>query len=169
MLAAIHRVWEWCVQHSGEIYLAAFFALVFELLRPASLIRAAFRRIKNKFAEKSVARLRQRITQLEKYRDTVALYLSSEKALYLHILGMILFVLLCMCGAGLVVLLYGFFGDEYGGRIVAFGLLAVGMIIGAYSLRLTALDTRPKVSTLVEQLNSEIAALKAKLDERRRS
>jgi hypothetical protein len=53
--------------------------------------------VKNKLSEKSVARLKKRIEELEKYKKNVDLMLNSDKALYLNTFRAIFGTLLFMC------------------------------------------------------------------------
>jgi hypothetical protein len=47
-------------------------------------------------------------------------------------------------------------------------IFTIAVIIGLQGLQIATLDTRSKISVMVEKFDVEIAALKAKLDARRR-
>ena len=46
------------------------------------------------------------------------------------------------------------------------GIFAIAIVLAVHGLRLASLDTRLKVTAMVEKLDSEIAVLKTKLDSR---
>lgn len=153
---------EFCAHHSSDLMFALLFAIIADLLRIGSLIRSGLRKMKNRLAEQSVARLRKRIIELEQYRETIRLYLTAERALYLHILGMVLAVLVLMCMTGIVLML-GRFRLLPNAEILATGVLMIAVVFGTYGVRLASMDTRPKVSELITKLDGEISELKAKL------
>jgi hypothetical protein len=151
----------------SDIVWAAGFALVFavilDLLAIGSRLRAWIRNLKNKWSERSAAQLRKRINQLENQRDSVAAYLSSDKALYLTAFRIVIGMLLAIAfGAGISVL-----GDmlpvgPFGLFSIVFYVLAVAM--GIEGLKTSSLDTRTKVSEMVAKLDSEVLDLQKKLE-----
>ncbi len=169
LLAGVRDFW---VRHWIEIVLALAFAAVMDSLRVGSVIRNVPRRIKNKIAEQSVKRLRTRIRELEQQRDATARYLSSDKALYLATLRVVLGVLLCMCMAGTLITLSNFrafpqFAEVRGAPFELFTLLflGLGIVLVLAGTRITSLDSQGKVSEMIAKLDGEIAVLQAKLDE----
>jgi hypothetical protein len=163
-----HLIWKLCVLYWPDFLLALVFAIVVDLLRIGSIIRDGVRRIKNKLAERSVAQLQKRIVDQERYRNMIAaLYLESDKALYLHILGMVLAVLLLICVSAILFILGTLGLGPAGLEIMIVGFLAIAVVFAVYGLRLAALDTRPKVSEMITKLDAGIATLKAKLEARR--
>jgi hypothetical protein len=69
----LHDVGRWVIGHQIDIGMAALFALFFAVIIEATglgaLARSAVRHIKNKLSQRSAARLRERIKQLETQRD----------------------------------------------------------------------------------------------------
>ena len=128
-LRDVEPLLDFFAHHWLDIALAVVFAIVADLIRIGSLIRAGVRHVKNRLAEQSLARLRKRIDELEKYRATLSLYLNAERALYLHALGMILAVLVSMCFAGIVLVLerFGLFPNA---EIFAAGMLGIAIVFG---------------------------------------
>ena len=142
--------------------LAAVFAVVVDLLRVGSRIRNGTRHLKNKLSERSVARLRKRIAELEQYRDRVALYLSSDRALYLTALGIILGVL-TFISSGAIIAILDRLGAIPNGDILTLMPFAIAIVLAVYGMRLASLVTPEKVSELIATLDADIADLKAKL------
>jgi len=153
---------EFSIHHWQEMVFALIFAALADLLRLGSAIRTGVRHIRNRLAEQSLTRLRNRIVELERYREILRLYLTGERALYLHTLTMILAVLVCICMAAIVLVLErcGLFPN---GEIMAIGSLTVAVVFGTYGIRLASMDIRPKVSELLTKLDEEIFELKAKI------
>jgi hypothetical protein len=106
--------------------------------------------------------LRKRITTLEMRRDAVAIYLESEKALYLTILRVVMVTLVAIAtGDGITAS-----GDPARiGPVFVLSLFFYGLAVvtGIQGLKISELDSRAKVTQTVEKLNSEIADLKTKL------
>lgn len=164
------------------VALAVFFALVFaivvDLLRVGSRIRDFVRFIRNKLSEKSVARLQTRIKQLEKYRDSLGLMMSSDKAHYLGTFRLILGILLCMC-IGMIVFITGHFvspmlspftlGESqavHSMDLLAIFIFTIAIAIAAQGLNVASWDTRPKVAEQIKKYDAEIANPKAILASR---
>ena len=160
------------------LFFALVFAIVADLLRVGSRIRDFVRFIRNKLSEKSVARLQERIKQLEKYRDSLALMMSSDKAHYLGTFRLILGILLCMCIGAIIFIT----GDFVSPRLSAFTLAAseavhgmdllavlmfsIAIAIAAQGLNVASWDTRPKVAEQIKKYDAEIANLEAILASR---
>ena len=105
----LRRFWLYAVNHPEDIAWAAVFAFVFwlisDLLSRDGLVRRGFRIAKNKLSERSVSKLRERIKLLEKQRDDIAAFLSSDKALYLNTFRIVIAMLVMIAiGAGITVL-----------------------------------------------------------------
>jgi hypothetical protein len=142
-----------------------------------SRIRAFLRLMRNKLSERSVAQLRKRIKELERYRDGLNRMMASDKALYLGALRAIFGTLFCMgFGAILVVLRHSvmlaaaepkapdmlFLLDM--GSIAMFSIgLAVAL---NWSLTMVAEDNEAKVSAQIEKYTVDIENLKRILKER---
>jgi hypothetical protein len=90
----VHPWWEFLASHWLEIVLAIVFALIADLIGIGSGFRAAMRHLRNKLAERSVARLRKRIKELETQRDRYAGFLSSDKVLYLATFRLVIGILI---------------------------------------------------------------------------
>jgi hypothetical protein len=159
----MHSAWEIWSRYWPDFVVALVLAVIVDSLRIGSLIRTGVRRIQDRLAEQSTASLRTRIQNQEGYRTTLASYLTSDKGLYLHTLGMVLVVLLLMC-VGTVILLLERMVPERGVDLLALGIFAIAIVFCVHGIRLASLDTRPKVEELLAKLDAEIAAMKAKLD-----
>ena len=163
----LQLTWHRLIAHPEEIVWAAIFALIIWMIADPwvgdSRIRALIRHIKNKLSEQSAARLRKRITELQKARDVIALYLTSDKALYLAQFRMVMVVLLLICvGAAL-----GLLGQLV--RSPNFGVLGIAMygfavILVLFGIQFSLLDTRQKVAELLAKRDEEIADLQRKLE-----
>jgi hypothetical protein len=157
---------------------ALVFAIAVDLLRVGSRIRDFARFIGNKLSEQSIAQLQNRIKQLEKYRDSLALMMSSDKAHYLGTFRLILGILLCMCiGMGLFVT--GHFLSPMLSPatpdastavhlmdLLAILMFSIAMAIASQGLTVASWDTRPKVAEQIQKHDAEIANLKAILASR---
>ena len=161
----------WVTRNERDLIIAFVFAIIgavfWEAVKTGSV--AGVRQLKNKLAEQSVARLQERIVQLQKYRDTINSYISSDRALYLATLQLILAILILACmGAAAVILdsLLPLQGLRL--SVVALFIFAIAIILGMYGVQLAKLSTRSELSAKVSALDSEINALKAKLDLRTR-
>ena len=162
----LRRYWIYAINHPEDIAWAAFFAfffwLIFDLLSRDGRVRTGFRLIKNKLSERSVAKLRERIKQLEKQRDNVAAFLTSDKALYLNTFRILIAMLVMISvGAGITVLGESFPISPF--NVFAVIFYAVAATIGIQGAKISALDTREKVTEMVAKRNAEIADLKLKL------
>jgi hypothetical protein len=167
----LKTVWDFLYSQRAEATWGLIWALaiwfIFDLLRLGSYMRGFPRHVRNRLAERSISRLRSRITELERYRQALTLYLSSDRAFYLHALG-ILFGILpfgCMAGAMMILVSLGF---PPGQSVVPFEILAlcilvIAIVVGIYGLRLASWDTRAKISEVAAKVDAEIAAMKEML------
>jgi hypothetical protein len=156
-----------------ELVWALTFAIVVDVFSIGSFIRRAIRLLLNKLSELSVAYLRHRIRVLEQIRDRLVIYTSSDKALYLGTLRLVLGVLVLM-EAGAILLVFDhldiaphltmFRPQTY----TVFGVMCftASIGIGIQGLRLSSLDTKVKLSEMIATADEQISALKAKLDAR---
>jgi len=163
----LHHLWDFIAGHWFEIVLAAIFAFVFglilDLFTPGSRLRAVIRHIKNKLSERSAERLRERIKQLKMSRDNVVAYLSSDKALYLATLRIVIGMLVAIAtGAGLALLNNMVAHSPLDFFAGLFYFLAI--VIGIQGFKTSSLDTTAKVTAMIIELNSEIADLEKKLE-----
>ena len=162
----LHFIWSYAIAHWLDLVWALILAAIAESLRIGSHIRGAIRHVQNKLAERSAGRIRKRVKSLEQYRDSLALYLSSDKAHYLVTLRCVLVVLVFMTtGASVFVL----------GRILArllhspdydplaLGCFVMGALVGILALRVASLDTQAKISEAIRNIDSDIQKLRAKL------
>jgi hypothetical protein len=96
----LRGIWEALVHTTLKEWLIAFVlavivAMILDLFKVAgSHLRDFGRFLKNKAAEQSVARLRSRIKELEKYKASLTLFMSSDKAHYLNAFRILLGTLL---------------------------------------------------------------------------
>jgi hypothetical protein len=167
LMDRLRLLWAFIVSHWLEIVLAAIFAIIFglilDLFTPGSRLRAGIRHIKNKLSERSAARLRERIGQLEKSRNDVAAYLSSDKALYLATFRIVIGILVAMAtGTGLA-LLNNMVPYSHLDLLAGF-FYFVAIVIGIQGFKTSSLDTPAKVTAMIIKLNSEIDDLRKKLE-----
>ncbi len=156
------------VQHWIEIVIGAVLAVLSAVLadfvQPASRIRSAVRHAKNMLASQSVALLRSRITETERYRNRVAAYLASDKAHYLATLQAVLFMLLAMCFGATLFLINRLMSIPPGRwELLVLAPITMAIGVGWSGLRMASWDTRPKMSDVIAKLDREIDGLKAKL------
>jgi H+/gluconate symporter-like permease len=169
-------VHDWFVNHSSEIMiglaiavpLALVFAVVVVYWGVDEYAHAVRRRRKNKAAEKSVARLQKRISDLENYRNTFV----SDKGMYLATFRIVLVVLFCMCASGATLISgylqpFGNFLAPMVGFLNTFALvfLILAMFGAMQGVRIAVLDTKSKAAEMVEKLDKEITGLREKLVE----
>jgi hypothetical protein len=176
LLQHVHSLWLWSAGHRTDIYIAAFFALVFgliiDLLSIGSRIRAGVRHIGNKFSERSQQSLLKRIQQLQRKRDHVLSFVGSDKALYMRCFQFV-FIILMFLSAGNMMLLMTMAGIASGPRddplravmvMSTFLFFLAGFFMAEKAMDIARLDSRAKVDKAVEQLDGEIAHLKSKLN-----
>ena len=72
------------------LILAEVFAANFEFVPVGAWIRGLVRRIGNRLSERSTKRLAKRLADLERYSESVAAYVSSDKVHYPQALGLVL-------------------------------------------------------------------------------
>jgi ABC-type multidrug transport system fused ATPase/permease subunit len=167
----MHQAWTALVARiiasERDLVIAFVFAIIgaffWDVVKTGSA--AGIRQLRNKLSEQSVARLRERIVQMEKYRDVLNSYLSSDRALYLATLRLMLGILMFVClGAVLTILNSLLPLPGLGFSIMALFIFIIAIVLCVYGAQLTGLDTRSKISEKIAALNSETDALKAKLD-----
>ncbi len=133
--------------------------------------------VKNKLSEKSVARLKKRIEELENYKKNLDLMLNSDKALYLNTFRAIFGTLLFMCiGAILTTLrhseMLAVARPESPGALAMLDMAAIVMFalaitVGLSSLTITvAEDNKQKFAAQSEKYGKEIENLKMILNTR---
>lgn len=142
---------------------------------------AGVRQLRNRLSDVSVSRLLKRISELETYRNRIASYVSSDKALYLaalqHVVGML--ILICM-GLLLLICEYAFevgpfsedtviVGPRGGLAVLAALTFTIAFFVGISAVKLAQLNTPKTIPKKLNELDSEIAGLKSKLDARRRA
>jgi hypothetical protein len=152
--------------HQTEMIWGAIFAIIagaiYDVLNFRSRVFAGIRRVKNKWSERSAARLRKRIKVLEVSRDWSVASLSSDKLLYLTTFRVLFIMLIAMAGGlGISVLLTAFPSAALAPSPVF--CYAFAVVIGVQGVRFSLLDTRAKITERVTELESEIAGLERKL------
>ena len=161
--------WNYLVVHRHEILFAAMLAIIVDLFRVGSSIRSVGRFIRNKWAEKSVGRIRKRIRELEVYRDSLASYLISDKAHYLSTLRNILALLVSVTlGISILVVSRLPLFPRYpvvpgSGDLFALICFAMAIVIGVVGLQIAAPDYQSKISKMIVGVDANIAKLSAKL------
>lgn len=167
MWQLLKLVWHRLTAHPEEIVWAGVFALVIWLIVDPwgsdSRIRALIRHVKNKMSERSAARLRTRIMELQKAREVIALYLASDKALYLAQFRMLILMLMILAVGGALGIL-GQMLTTPDFRITALLVYAIGIAVGFAAVKFSSLDTKEKITDLLAQRDREIANLQRKLD-----
>jgi hypothetical protein len=140
--------------------------MVFDIFSPDSRMRALVRGIKNKWSERSAAKLRIRIVQLELNRAKYNSYLTSDKAQYLTAFSLIFTLLVCIAMGEVVSMVLRLLFGANDSFAFAMKLLLYGaaIAIGFQGVKISSLDTREKVAGAVARLDSEIKGLEAKLD-----
>jgi len=163
-------IWHWVVEYRRDLVIGLCVGIVIDLLSLRSRIGGLIGIIKNKQAEHSATATETRIKALEKQRDNMATFLTSDKALYLFTFRYLFLTLLFMSvGIGLLALNdTGALYDKSQPHVSPFlifgiGLLAIAAVVAAAALEITALDTREKVTALVTKLNTQIAELQSAL------
>jgi hypothetical protein len=155
-----HHITLFYQAHEFENWLAIgcalFFAVVLELLKFGSRLRGAIRWVNNKFAERSAADLRKRIDQLQNSRAQYAAYLTSDKALYL---GTFKLVSGAICSLAIGLLLAEFAVAFWPLHIFASLFYILAVALGVQGATISALDTRDKITKIIEKLDSDMAAL----------
>jgi hypothetical protein len=182
-------MYDWLVSRWPDVALAVVLAIIFaiiaDLVRVGSLVKNIFGRLKNRFSKVSIIMLRRRIAELERQRNTLASYASSDKALYMSAFRTLLSVLLFICLAG-IMLIYAtdpplFLAPikwprsvfeaarqyhEGASRIFKFSaLFSLGWAMGLASeqLRIAGWDSRAKIKAQLGIYERQIAELKAEL------
>jgi hypothetical protein len=178
----LRGIWEALVHTTLKEWLIAFVlavivAMVLDLFKVAgSHLRDFGRFLKNKAAEQSVARLRSRIKELEKYKASLTLFMSSDKAHYLNAFRILLGTLLCMCAAMLLLVIEHYqalVNDRSVPNLPPPAIDLTVVMLFTFSialifqgLRVTSWDTRDKVAAEIKKYEREIANLTAKLNSR---
>jgi len=173
----------WVVVYERDLIVALIFAIigaiVWDILKTGSV--AGVRQLRNRLSDVSVSRLRKRISQIETYRDRIASFGSSDKALYLAVLQHVV-VMLAMVSMAILLLIFehaaevGPFsnsilvvGPRGGFAVLSACILFIAAVLGINATRISDLNTADAVSKKVNEIDSEIAGLKSKLDARTRA
>jgi hypothetical protein len=176
-------VLSWLVSNERDLVIgiigAIIGAMVWSVLKTGSL--AGVRQLRNKLSDVSVSRLRERISQLETYRNRIASYGSSDKALYLAVLQHVVGMLTMMCMA-MILFVFEYaaevaplspntvvIGPRGGFAILGAVTLSIAVLFGISAIKLAKLNTTGAISEKLTELDSEIAGLKSKLDARTRA
>jgi hypothetical protein len=170
----IHSPKDWVI---GGVMAFVIWAIADLLPVGDSRIRGLGRWVRNKISEQSVARLKKRIEELEKYKKNLDLMLNSDKALYLNTFRAIFGTLLFGCiGAILTTLrhseMLAVARAESPGTlamldIAAITMFAIGIAVALSSLTITvAEDNKQKLAAQSEKYGKEIENLKMILKSR---
>lgn len=163
-------IWNFIVEYRIDLGIGAAFALLFALLfdfiQPTSRIRTVVGFIKNKMADRSVARLQARIEELERYRGRLVAYLASDKSHYLAVLQLILGVMALMCLGAAVAMLesLGLIAESF--KLVALAPILIALVVAVGGVQTASWDTGPKISEVLSKVEAQIGELKAKLNAR---
>jgi hypothetical protein len=172
----IHSPRDWVI---GAIMAFVIFA-IFDLLPIGdSRIRGLIRWVKNKISEYSTAQLQKRIKELEKYRDSLKLMMTSDKLLYLSTFKTILGTLIFVCiGMILFTLRHSVMLEPAAvvdpralntlfvldmGTILIF---AMAIVVAISGVSMALLDTRPKLEEQIAKYDKNINDLKKILRQR---
>jgi hypothetical protein len=170
----IHSPKDWVI---GGVMAFVIWAIADLLPVGDSRIRGLGRWVRNKISERSVARLKKRIEELEKYKKNLDLMLNSDKALYLNTFRAIFGTLLFGCmGAILTTLrhseMLAVARPESPGTlgmldIAAIMMFTIGIAVALSSLTITvAEDNKQKLAAQSEKYAKEIENLKMILKSR---
>jgi hypothetical protein len=167
-MATLHHALALVASHWFDIFLAFLWAVIVDLLSFRSRIFAIVHYIKNRRSERSAAKLQERITQLEKQRDSYTSYLHSDKALYLanfHTLFGVLLVVAIAASLNVLSEMQPAFGIRPAFPLGVFSLLFyfLAIVLAAQGITTASLNTRGKISESITKLELEIADLKKKL------
>ncbi len=164
-LEILHRFWAYVDAHSAEIVWAVIVGVILDLLTPQGRVRTGIRHIENKWSERSARGLQKRIKQLEINRDQVSAYLASDKTLYLATFRFVIVTLVFIAmGAGIRALIDILPSPPGRPPMELLAVLSyfLAIVVGIQGLRISALDTREKISELLAKLQSEVEDLKKK-------
>ena len=158
------------VGHGRDVFwamvFAAVFALALDLLNPDSGTRRGLRHINNKLSEQSVRSLRNRIVQLERYREKLA----SDRGLYLLVFQLIVLMLMLLIialsleivrHAGIAVSRWMIGPMNLDAQSLV--VLLAAWVTGMQAMKHAAMDTKAKVLRTLAGLDAEIADLRKKL------
>jgi hypothetical protein len=153
-------------------------SVVTTILRTGSLF--GVRQLGNWLSNISVSRQRKRIGELEMYRNRLAAFGSSDKALYLTMLQYVIGILTMTSLATILFIVQvavGFSAMHYSGSsfgpqglfvAAEVGVLIIAIVVGVSGLIVGGLDSPERITKKVSELDSEIAGLRSKLDARLR-
>jgi len=159
---------------SSTVYglvLAVVGAIVIELFGITRGIWAVQGFVKDKFAARSVANLRKRIAELERYRAALESYGKSELSLVLALFKFVLGMLTMMCVAAATVLINRILPpprpvpEPLFLTVILFGVL-LAAVIGIFGIKTADLDTPSKIAETIAPVDGQISRLKAKLSSR---
>jgi hypothetical protein len=167
MTPLLERFWSYILAHPDDIGWAAFFGLFFalllDLMSADGRVWTGIRHVKNKLSERSVARLRKRIEELKGLRHGIAEFLSSDKALYMATFRVVVAMLICVAvGAGLGEIADMLLPSPFG--VFALFWYGLAVFIGARGTKIVELNTRQKVTAMLEKRDAEMADLQQKLE-----
>jgi hypothetical protein len=164
----IHSPKDWAI---GAVMAFVIWAIADLLPVGDSRIRGLVRWVRNKISEQSVARLKKRIEELEKYKKNLDLMLNSDKALYLTTFRALFGTLLFMClGAVLTTLrhseMLAVVRPESPGALATLDIVAIAMFAFAFTVALSLLtitvaeDNKQKIAAQSKQYEKDIENLK---------
>jgi hypothetical protein len=167
-MTTLQHLWDFIASHWFEILVGFLWAAIIDLLSFRSRIFALVHYIKNRLSERSAAKLLERITQLEKQRDSYNAFLHSTKALYLANFRTVFGVLLVIATAAALNVLsemQATFGTRLAFPSGLFSLLFyfLAVVLAIQGITTASLDTPEKISESIAKLELEIADLKKKL------
>lgn len=164
----IHSPKDWAI---GAVMAFVIWAIADLLPVGDSRIRGLVRWVRNKISEQSVARLKKRIEELEKYKKNLDLMLNSDKAIYLTTFRALFGTLLFMClGAVLTTLrhseMLAVARPESPGALATLDIVAIAMFTFAFIVALSSLtitvaeDNKQKIAAQSERYAKDIENLK---------
>ncbi len=153
------ELWDLWVRYWPDLVIAVIFAVIVDLLRVSSLVRAGWRWVKDKIAAGSLYRLNNRIAEQKRYRDMLQSYIKSDKAFYLATLRAImgLLMLFSIAGVSLILERLGLFPYPVA-ELMALAAIVTAIVAGIYTVRIVSFDNS-KLAELVQTLDREIALL----------
>jgi hypothetical protein len=169
MSATVIGFYDWVVRREQVVLgclVTLILAALYDLLKLGSVF--GIRRLGNKFSEYSVARLQKRIDQLQQYRDVVNSYLSSDRALYLATMQLLLAISVLACIGAVSVSLHFLFPSQGSPMYIVAGIFVflIVIVLGVHGAQLAGLNARSKIAAILARYDADIYDLKTKLEAR---
>jgi hypothetical protein len=163
----------WATEHWKDIVIALIFAVLVDFLGLGHRMREWIRLIQNKLAERSAAKLRKRLLELQLMRNNLDAMLTSDRELYMMTLRIMMSVLVLLSsGATLIAFFHTVFykailDDEEGGYAMGTILFSGALISSIVGLRMIGPFYRERMQVDLSKIDNEMAQLRLKLEARK--